>query len=506
VTFTTANWNVAQTVTVTGVDDAAVDGDTAYAVQLSAASADTGYNGRTGTVSATNQDNDVAGLVATPSSGLVTTEAGGTATFQLTLSSQPAQNVTVSVASGDASEGTASPAGVTFTTANWNVPQTITVTGVNDDVADGDTAYAVQLSATSTDTGYNGRTGTVSATNTDNDVAGITVDTPSGVSTSEAGTSVTFTVVLTSQPTADVTIPLSSSEPAEGVVSPASLAFTAANWNVPQTITVTGVDDLVADGTQPYTIAIGPATSADQAYNGFNPADLTFDNTDNDVAGLVATPSSGLVTTEAGGTATFQLTLSSQPTQNVTVSVTSGDATEGSVSPASVTFTTASWNVPQTVTVTGVNDDVADGDIAYAVQLSATSTDTGYNGRTGTVSATNVDNDVAGITVDTPSGVSTSEAGTSVTFTVVLTSQPTADVTVPLSSSEPAEGVVSPASLMFTTANWDQPQLVTVTGVDDLVADGTQPYTIAIGPATSADQAYNGFNPADLTFDNTDND
>jgi hypothetical protein len=169
---------------------------------------------------------------------------------------------------------------------------------------------------------------------------------------------VTFTVGLTSQPTADVTIPLSSSDTTEGTVSPANLVFTTASWNVQQTVTVTGVDDFVADGTQPYTIAIGPATSADQAYDGLNPADLTFDNTDNDVAGLVATPSSGLVTTEAGGTATFQLTLSSQPTQNVTVSVASGDASEGTASPAGVTFTTASWNVPQTVTVTGVNDDV----------------------------------------------------------------------------------------------------------------------------------------------------
>ena len=70
----------------------------------------------------------------------------------------------------------------------------------------------------------------------------------SGLTTTEAGGTATFTVVLTAQPTADVTIGLSSSDTTEGTVSPASLTFTGANWNTPQTVTVTGVDDLLADG------------------------------------------------------------------------------------------------------------------------------------------------------------------------------------------------------------------------------------------------------------------
>ena len=39
----------------------------------------------------------------------------------------------------------------------------------------------------------------------------------------------------------------------------------------------------------------------------------------------------------------------------------SGDATEGTVTPAAVTFTPDNWNAPQTVTVTGVDDQEADG-------------------------------------------------------------------------------------------------------------------------------------------------
>ena len=54
--------------------------------------------------------------------------------------------------------------------------------------------------------------------------------------------------MLNTQPTADVTIALSSSDTTEGTVLPASLTFTTANWNVAQTVTVTGVDDALDDG------------------------------------------------------------------------------------------------------------------------------------------------------------------------------------------------------------------------------------------------------------------
>ena len=65
---------------------------------------------------------------------------------------------------------------------------------------------------------------------------------------------------------------------------------------------------------------------------------------------------------------------------------------------------------------------------------------------------TNTDNDAAGITVTpTTTRLTTTEAGGTATFTVVLNTQPTADVTIALSSSNPTEGTVVPASLVFTT-------------------------------------------------------
>jgi hypothetical protein len=61
--------------------------------------------------------------------------------------------------------------------------------------------------------------------------------------------------------------------------------------------------------------------------------------------------------------------LKTSPIADVVIAVASSDATEGGVDAASLTFTAADWNVPQTVTVTGADDPVDDGDIAYDVTL-----------------------------------------------------------------------------------------------------------------------------------------
>ncbi len=511
-TFTPGNWNVAQTVTVTGANDFVDDGNQAYTLVTGAATSTDGlYNGvNPANVSASNTDDDTAGISVSPTSGLVTTEAGGQATFAVALDSQPTNDVTIALSSSNTAEGTVSAASITFTALNWNIAQTVTVTGVNDAVDDGNQAYSiVTAKASSADVIYkNINASDVSVSNTDDDIAGITVTPTSGLTTTEAGGQASFNLVLDSQPTGNVTVSIASSNTAEGTVSTASVVFTPANWNVPKTVTATGVNDFVADGNIGYTITTGAATSTDANYSGVNPADVSVTNNDNDIAGFTVTPTSGLTTTEAGGQASFDVTLTSQPLSNVTVSITSTNTAEGTVSTSLLTFTVANWNVAHTVTVTGVNDLVDDGDIAYSITTGASSSvDPNYNGiNPSDVSVTNTDNDTAGITVSPTSGLTTTEAGVQASFTVVLTSQPTADVTIPISSSNAAEGTVSTASLTFTAVNWNVPQTVTVTGQDDFVDDGNIAYSIITGAATSGDGIYNGINPANVSVTNTDND
>jgi hypothetical protein len=507
-TFTTANWNVNQTVTVTGVDDFVDDGNIAYSVvTASAISTDGAYNNIDPiNISATNQDDDVRGITVSAISGS-TSEALGTATFTVVLSSQPTADVGIGLASNNTAEGTVSPGSLTFTTANWNAPQTVTVTGVDDFVDDGDIVYSI-LTAAATGGDYAGiNAADVTVTNIDNDTRGFTVSAISG-STTEAGGTANFTIVLNSQPTANVNLGLSSSNVAEGTISVSSLSFTTANWNTAQTVTVTGVDDFVDDGNTTYTIITAAATGGD--YATLNAADVSVQNIDNDAAGFAVSPIS-LVVTEAAGpgqTATFTVKLNSQPTANVSIGISSSDLTEGTVAPASLTFTSGNWNTNQTLTVTGVDDPMVDGNINFSINnAAATSTDIVYNGlNPADVSVTNSDNDIAGIAVTPASGLTTSEAGGATSFTVMLTSQPSANVVIGISSSDLSEGTVSPSSITFTPGNWNVPQAIDVTGEDDFIVDGNVTYNIITAPAVSSDSNYSGMNTLDVSASNTDDD
>lgn len=113
--------------------------------------------------------------------------------------------------------------------------------------------------------------------------AGIVVSPTSGLTTSESGADAQFSVVLTMKPSENVYISLASSDTGEGTVSKGLLTFTPANWNVPQTITVTGEDDGIVDGSVAYKVQFGLSFSLDDAFDGIQPAEVSLTNSDNDV-------------------------------------------------------------------------------------------------------------------------------------------------------------------------------------------------------------------------------
>ncbi|WP_354635627.1 DUF4347 domain-containing protein [Planktothricoides raciborskii] len=640
-TFTPTNWNTYQTVTITGVDDGVADDDIAYQIITTpdTTTTDTNYNNlNPADVTVTNTDNDIPGVTIAQSAGSTeVTEGSTTDTYTVKLNTLPTGNVAVTV-TADAQaqvslDGTnfAATQTLTFTsvngitpqtvtvravddtviesnhtssithaittTADANYPTTMTVGGVNAHITDNDIRYTLTDSSPTITEGNSGTqqidftieragaineastidfsfggtaantidynlvsitgtgvtttgstisfaanatqatvtveivgdridetdetlilsllnataTGTstivgspVTTTITDDDKAGITVTPTSGLTTTEAGGTATFTLVLDSKPTADVTITVASSNTAEGTVDKSTLTFTSANWNTAQTVTVTGVDDNIDDGDIGYTIST-TANSSDTKYSGLTGTNVSVTNTDNDKAGITVTPTSGLTTTETGGTATFTLVLDSKPTADVTITVASSNTAEGTVDKSTLTFTSANWDTAQTVTVTGVDDNIDDGDIGYTISTTANSTDTNYNGITAaTVAVTNTDNDKAGITVTPTSGLTTTEAGGTATFTVVLDSQATSDVTIGITSDNTAEGTVAISALTFTAVNWNQPQTVTITGVNDYLDDEDISYNIITAAATSTDGKYNGLNPSDVSVTNQD--
>ena len=516
-TFTGANWNAPQTVTLKGVDDKMHDGPQLYRATFGAiTSKDPLYAAlaKPLDVKVSNTDDDSPGITLNNIANLTTNEKGpGTASFQVVLDSAPGGNVEIGVSSSRPGEGTVSPAKLTFTNVNWASPQTVTITGVDDKVQDGNQGYLVIFAAAiSPDKDYQGlvpKTASVPVTNLDDDSAGIVVTLPpTGLVTKEDGGTAVFTIQLRSQPTADVTIPLKSSKTTEGTVTPASLTFTAANWSGARMVTLTGVDDKIQDGNQPYVVSIGPATSLDGKYSMMSSPDLTASNQDNDTARIVVDTSATVDTTEKGGISTFTIKLDTQPTADVKVALTSKDTKEGTVSPATVTFNAMNYGSPQLITVTGVDDKVQDGDKPYLIDVAAAmSGDPLYQGMDPPdVSLKNKDDDTAKIRV-TQVSTATSEGGGTASFSIVLDTLPTAPVTVSFNSNNLTEGTLSDTTWTFTTTNWSSPKTVIVTGVeDDSTADGDQQFSVVFDASTSTDALYNAKTPTSLVFTNVDND
>ncbi len=507
-TFDSTNWNQSQTVTVTGVDNHVDGGNVNYTVDFApATSADSTYNGMTApSVHLTNLDNNHFGTVVTPISGLVTSALGASSTFTVRLTSQPLANVVIPVQSSDTTQGLPNVNSLTFTPANWNTPQTVTVTGVINASAIPTRTYAINLGpATSTDTNYQGLTlSSVGVTNTNNNTVGINVTPTAGLVTSDLGGSSAFSVSLNSKPLATVTIALSSSNPALGTPGVGSLIFTPANWNVPQSVSVVGTRSAVATGNQTYNIILAPAVSSDTSYNSLDASDVGVTNLDFNTVGVDVSPTSGLVTSTLGGSTSFSVRLKSQPTANVTISLTSSQPNLGTINVSSLVFTPLNWNIAQAVNVLGVVTSAVEGNQSYSINTAAcVSTDPNYsNLPVADVSVNNVDTNQPGINVSTLGNLVTSGSGSQTAFAVSLKSQPAANVSFTLSSGNTSEGTIDKTSLTFTPANWDQLQKVTITGADDFIAEGTVTYAIILSKGTSTDPVYSGLQPPNVLVSN----
>ena len=380
------------------------------------------------TVTATTTDNDVAGFTITQTGGSTSVaETGTTDTFTVVLNAQPTSDVVLSLSSADTGEVTVTST-LTFTPLNWNTAQTVTVTGVDDNLIDGNVNSTVTIAVIDaiSDNNFDPVADqTVTATTTDNDVAGFTVaQTGGSTSVSETGTTDTFTVVLNAQPASNVVLTVTSNDTGETTVN-TPLTFTNANWNTAQTVTVTGVDDNIIDGNQTSTITI--AVDDANSDNDFDPvADqtVTATTTDDDAAGFTITQTGGSTSvSESGTTDTFTVVLNAQPASDVVISISSSDTGEATVT-STLTFTNANWNTAQTATVTGVDDNIIDGNInstITAAVVDAISDNDFDDVANQTVTATTTDDDVAGFTI-TQTGGSTSvaETGTTDTFTIVL--------------------------------------------------------------------------------------
>ena len=126
--------------------------------------------------------------------------------YTIVLESEPSADVTVTINDPtDNTDVTAEPArDLTFTSTDWNTAQTVTVNAAHDADATNETA-TVTHTVSSSDSNYQGATAdSVTVTVTDDDQAGVMVS-DSALGVAEGGTN-SYTIVLESEPSADVTV------------------------------------------------------------------------------------------------------------------------------------------------------------------------------------------------------------------------------------------------------------------------------------------------------------
>lgn len=192
------------------------------------------------------------------------------------------------------------------------------------------------------------------------------------LTTGEAGLEDQFTIALSEQPDSAVSVPLASSEPQEGSVVPATLVFDPGNWNQPQSVTVSGVDDTLLDGEAAYQIQIGPTASDDLVFDGLTHSPLDAINSDDEQASIKVTPDNGLATAGANSSAELTVSLSAEPLEPVTVSVQSSQPAWGQPDVSEVVLNAQNWRSGESLEIDGQDaTGTAAGEYVYQVHFEA---------------------------------------------------------------------------------------------------------------------------------------
>ena len=326
----------------------------------------------------------------------LTIDEGGTGTYTVALDTRILTGaVTVAIAS-DNPAVTISPTEVTLKPLDM-APRTITVTAAAD--ADRDDENVV-ITHTANGAHYYDVIATVGVTVNDTTAPPPAPDPALSVSATALrlteGGSGAYTVALATRPADNVTVTIASNNP-DVTTRPASLSFTTANWNTAQRVTVSAA----SDGDTANDAATLTHTASGGGYGDAPAVQVTVSVTDDDTAGLAITPT--VLNLIENGISAFIVSLTAQPSGNVTVSIAS-DNPDVTVRPTALTFTPTNWATSQAVLVI-TRADAGGGDELATLRMTAQGG--GYAGQTGQVLAS-VDDTLAPLPVnaDAPAGVS----------------------------------------------------------------------------------------------------
>ena len=217
------SWDIAQSVKVTGQEDYVDNPGGSRSVVITHTPVGPGGYGYTQrrdiTVTVKDQDSEVAGITVVKNShGTVDEGKTNHFTFKLSTAPEIGKEVAVRVTS-DSSKATVKPSSLSFTHANWDMVQTVYVTGVSGSHEGVDT----EITLTASGRNYGAQTKKVLFTVVRSREAELRVA-PQQLEVTESGAA-TYTVELNTDPGQTVTVSISSGSIL--TVSPKSLTFTS---------------------------------------------------------------------------------------------------------------------------------------------------------------------------------------------------------------------------------------------------------------------------------------
>ena len=474
-------------------------------VRVSATAVNTqGKAGDPANVNLTIADDDERGYTWSPET-LNVEETAAVRYYMVALTSEPTADVRVTISDpgGDLilqnpeNFDVGSTLTLAFTPVNWNIEQRIGVTANSDSDSRNET---IDLRHAGAGGDYQGYSDTYRVTVTDDDKVAnkviLTVD-PTEMEEGGGGRQVTVTASLDGARRAEatavtVTAGPGSADASDFTATPASFTLTIPaagtdlNGSERRTVTITPANDDIDEDDE--TVRFSGTTTATVENSTtvltVDPADVTIG--DDDTRGV--TLSTAEVFPGEGGSATYTVVLDSAPTGPVTVTPAVTGDSDVTVTPATLTFTASDWSTAQTVTVEAAEDDDATGDTATVAHTVADADYGAENVTAGRVAVTVTDNDERTLVL-APTSLRFDE-GTSGTYTVALTAQPTGSVTVRPSVSDNPDVTVSPTSLSFTSTTWSTAQTVTVTARTD--ANGLEDRATVRHAISGADYGANG--------------
>ena len=480
------------TVNVPTIEDALFEGDETFSATISNPSGATiGTATGTGTIA----DDEAQPSVSIDSAGAT---EGSPVAFTVSLSGTSATDVTVVLTTAN---GTAvapndytAQSGITVTIPAGSTSVIVNVPTSDDALFEGSETFTATLSAP---TGATLGTATGTGTITDNDAAPVV--SISGGSAAE-GSAVVFTVSLSAASAIDTTVLLDTGD--GSAVAPgdytaqAALLVTIPAGSTSATVSVPTVDDALFEGDETFTATISNPTGAT-----LGTAVATGTITDNDAAPTLSIDD--VTVNEAGGTATFTVTLSGASTTTVTVDYASAPGTAtapADFAAASGTLTFAPGTLTQTVTVPIVDDNIDEADETFTVGLAnATGAAIGDDSGTGTIT----DNDgTPTVSIDSPSA----PEGDPMVFTVSLSNPSATDVSVVLDTgngSALAPGDYTAQNALTVTVPAGSTNVtVNVPTIEDTLFEGDETFTATIGSPVGATIG-TGTGTATITEDDT---